>query len=120
MHYSPHKRYSYRFCLFDYLNDFLGQYMFILPASKEIHEYAVLTSETVHVQGAGKCLVFWYYMQGNNAGSIHVQMEIISKSLTTVWQLSDADHSVWLQAHVPLKSPQIPFKASIYLQYNLC
>ena len=80
--------------------------MYILPAAKEIYEYAVLMSEPIQTSGSGKCLSFWYYMQGNNAGSLIVQMEVVEKSLTTVWQLDNANHANWFMARVLWNSQQ--------------
>ena len=78
--------------------------MFITPLSKEIHESAIINSEAVHVADDGKCLTFWYYMEGLNAGSLLVQMHIYWESLTTVWKISDNQSNVWLRGQAPLIS----------------
>lgn len=92
--------------------------MFIVPAAQEIHEQAILLSENINVPSVGKCFSFWYYLRGNSAGSLKVQMEIVDKSLTTVWQLDNNNHMNWMFASVPLNSQQASFLVSVFLTHR--
>ena len=63
-----------------------GQYIFIAPSSKEIHESAVITSEGIQVDNEmGRCISFWYFMIGKNVGSLEVQ--IVVSGTSTLWRL---------------------------------
>ena len=95
--------------------------MFIAPSSKEIHETAILTSGSIKVRGTGKCLSFWYFMHGENVGSLRVQVEIIGQS--TLWQLyvNKSGENFWRFGQVPLISKGRDFTVNtiiLYIQYD--
>lgn len=80
-----------------------GQYLFISPSTQEIHETALLISEPIQTSGnIWKCLKFWYFMNGENVGSLHVRFEVIGQSNSTIWQLyGNQSANYWNPASVP-------------------
>ena len=68
-------------------------------------EKAITLSETIPVNGNGKCVGFWFHMYGQDIGTLRVLMRVgyaISESV--VWELSGNQGDKWQFGQAPMIS----------------
>ena len=61
----------------------------------------------------GKCLRFWYHMQGAHIGTLNVYMRIIGVSTSIIWSLSGQQGTNWYQGQLPIQSGGRNFQVRI-------
>lgn len=52
----------------------------------------------------GRCMSFWYHMQGGHIGTLSVYMRVYGQSETKLWSLSLDQGNKWNSAVVPILS----------------
>ncbi|EDO47787.1 predicted protein [Nematostella vectensis] len=86
----------------------LGHYMFIETSSPRApNDKAFLESEEFQPTGStGRCLKFWYHMNGPDIGSLNVW---ISENGTRgqIWSLSGEQGNNWLYGTAPIRAGQV-------------
>ena len=98
--------------------------MFIeTSAPRQLGETAKLTSYDLDPWNSSNfCFSFWYYMFGDNIGSLSVILKTdkYMKKYETLWSKKGPQGEHWLNAKVPIDPPG-PLNVSIvlFLEYNL-
>lgn len=88
------------------IGDQNGRYLFIESSwPREAQEKAIILSETIPVQGDGKCVKFWYHMYGSNIGTLRVLMRVgFAISETVVWEMNGNQGDRWYSGQAPMLS----------------
>jgi len=83
-----------------------GNYMFIETSyPRKFRDRARLESEVfAPTPSSGRCMSFWYHMQGGHIGSLSVYMRVFGQSETKLWSLSLDQGTKWNSAVVPILS----------------
>jgi len=83
-----------------------GNYMFIETSyPRKFRDRARLESEVfAPTPSNGRCMSFWYHMQGGHIGSLSVYMRVYGQSETKLWSLSLDQGNQWNSAVVPIRS----------------
>ena len=73
----------------------VGRYMFIESSTHyETDVSAVLASDVID-KGEITCIQFWYYMRGQDVGSLKIYIRT-DKSKTLIWQLTGEQGNNWI------------------------
>ena len=54
--------------------------------------------------GKGRCLSFWYHMQGGHIGTLNVYMRVYGQSETKLWSMTGDQGTNWNSASAPILS----------------
>lgn len=94
------------------LNTAYGTYLYIEASAPRVTgDKAWLVSGTFS-NGTSQCLSFWYNMNGNGMGSLHVNVWPFNAGLsqTTVWSKSGNQGPQWYQDQVPILNPGVNYR----------
>ncbi|XP_019632083.1 PREDICTED: MAM and LDL-receptor class A domain-containing protein 2-like [Branchiostoma belcheri] len=88
------------------LGDQTGFYMFLEASSpRQPGERARLVSELFPpVSSSGRCLRFWYHMNGADIGTLRVFLKAQGQAEQPIWELSGDKGDQWLNAQVGINS----------------
>ena len=86
---------------------FLGQYLFIESSfPRRPGDVAQIQSEQFDgTSTKGRCLTFWYHMNGADIGNLTVYLNNSNtRTLTPLWRLSGSQGNQWYNGKLPIKS----------------
>ena len=87
----------------------VGRYMFIEPSTYyQSDESAVLASDVID-KGEIICIQFWYYMRGQDIGSLKISIRT-DKSKTLIWQLTGEQGNKWAFGQVGHKDDSASYQ----------
>ncbi|XP_071956925.1 MAM and LDL-receptor class A domain-containing protein 1-like [Antedon mediterranea] len=85
-----------------------GIYLFIESSSpRKLDDSAQLYSQPFSpTSSSGRCLKFWYHMNGGNIGKLRVYQKLLPESINPqlIWEYGNDDGDQWLQGQVPIVS----------------
>lgn len=83
-----------------------GNYMFIETSyPRKRGDRARLESEVFPpTPSNGRCMSFWYHMQGGHIGTLSVYMRVFGQSETKLWSVTLDQGKTWNSAVVPILS----------------
>ena len=73
---------------------FLGRYIFTESSEHETDVTAVLASDVID-RGEITCIQFWYYMKGQDIGSLNIYIRTSESKKTLIWQLTGDQGNNW-------------------------
>ena len=90
----------------------VGRYMFIEPSTYyETDVSAVLASDVID-KGEIICIQFWYYMRGQDIGSLKINIRT-DKSKTLIWQLTGEQGNKWAFGQVGHKDDSASYQVRL-------
>ena len=98
-----------------------GNYLFIetsLPRRRG--DRARLESEVFPATPSnGRCMQFWYHMNGSHIGTLNVYMRVYGQSETKLWSLSGDQGTAWKAARLQILSGGRHYQVTHNLRLSL-
>ena len=93
----------YKILFIRFANYYLGHYVYIKASSPRKPGDKALMISQLYKKTPGECFTFWYYMFGNNIGSLTL-FQRFSGHDSILWSRNRREGDVWRRALVTVKS----------------
>ena len=87
----------------------VGRYMFIEPSTYYQTDVSAVLASDVIDKGEIICIQFWYYMRGQDIGSLKINIRT-DKSKTLIWQLTGEQGNKWAFGQVGHKDDSASYQ----------